>query len=621
MAKETDAASDPDALALDAVTKRFRSGRHKVTAVKEVSARVKAGVVTGLIGPDGAGKTTLMRLIAGLLLPDSGTIHVLGMDVKQEALRVQAAIGYMPQHFGLYEDLSVQENLDLYADLQGAPRTERPARYETLMKMTGLGRFTKRLAGRLSGGMKQKLGLACTLVKPPALLLLDEPTVGVDPVSRRELWEIVYHLVEEEGMSVLLSTAYLDEAERCQEVLLLHEGTALGQDAPSVFSSRLQNQTFFLTSRSLRRRKIQKAFHGKPGVLDAVISGDGVRLVMGTPLQPEAVAALMEASREVGGQDLSARASTSKPRGPSPEPAVTVTPTPPRFEDAFIALLTAHVDEKGGSQPADDPKMAAGIPTGPDRDGDVIVVEEVERRFGEFVAVNKINFRVRHGEIFGLLGANGAGKSTTFRMLCGLLPPSGGRLTVAGVDLRTAPAHARARIGYMAQKFSLYSGLNVTQNLRFFSSAYGLWGKRQKDRIDWAMASFGLGPVADRASGDLALGFKKRLALAAALMHEPDILFLDEPTSGVDPIARREFWQRIGQLAEANVTVLVTTHFMDEAEYCDRLVIMAQGEILGEGTPSQIKERYRSPDLPDPSLEDAFIAMIASGEEAVRDAA
>ncbi len=621
MPKETDAALDPDVMALDAVTKRFRSGRQTVTAVREITARVKSGVVTGLIGPDGAGKTTLMRLIAGLLLPDSGTIHVLGMDVKREALRVQAAIGYMPQHFGLYEDLSVRENLDLYADLQGVPGTDRPARYETLMKMTGLGRFTRRLAGRLSGGMKQKLGLACTLVKPPALLLLDEPTVGVDPVSRRELWEIVYHLVEEQGMSVLLSTAYLDEAERCQEVLLLHEGTALGQDAPSVFSNRLRGQTFLLNSQSLGRRQIQKQIHGKPGVLDVIISGDGVRLVMDSPLEPEAVAGLMDASREAGGQRSAAGSQTSELRAPSPDPPVTVTPAPPRFEDAFIALLTDHAAEKTGSQPAEDLKAPTPVPARPDSDGDVIVVDGVERRFGAFVAVNRVNFRVRHGEVFGLLGANGAGKSTTFRMLCGLLPPSGGRLTVAGVDLRTAPARARARIGYMAQKFSLYSGLNVTQNLRFFSSAYGLWGKRQKERIDWAMASFGLGPVADRVSGDLPLGFKKRLALAAALMHEPDILFLDEPTSGVDPIARREFWRRIGQLAEARVTVLVTTHFMDEAEYCDRLVIMAQGEILGEGTPSQIKERYRSPDLPAPSLEDAFIAMIASSEAALREPA
>jgi ABC-2 type transport system ATP-binding protein len=558
-------------------------------ALREVTARISRGVVTGLIGPDGAGKTTLMRLIAGLLVPDSGAIQVLGMDVTLDALRVQAAIGYMPQHFGLYEDLSVQENLDLYADLQGVSRSDRPARYETLMKMTGLGPFTRRLAGRLSGGMKQKLGLACTLVKPPELLLLDEPTVGVDPVSRRELWEIVYHLVEEQGMSVLLSTAYLDEAERCQEVLLLHEGSTLGQEAPSVFSNRLQDQTFLLTSRSVGRRQIQRKIQEAPAVLDAIISGDGVRLVTRSPQDPEAVAGLL-------GLDA----------------GVTVSKVPPRFEDAFIARLTAHAGETTESKAAEDLSSPTGVSARPD-DGNVIVVEGVERRFGDFVAVNRINFQVRHGEVFGLLGANGAGKSTTFRMLCGLLPPSGGRLTVAGVDLRRAPARARARIGYMAQKFSLYSGLNVVQNLRFFSSAYGLWGSRQKDRIAWAMESFGLSPVADMASGNLPLGFKKRLALAAALMHEPEILFLDEPTSGVDPIARREFWRRISRLAEANVTILVTTHFMDEAEYCDRLVIMAQGNILGEGTPAQIKGRYRSSQLPDPSLEDAFVAMITSG--------
>jgi len=414
----------------------------------------------------------------------------------------------------------------------------------------------------------------------------------VDPVSRRELWEIVYHLVAEQGMSVLLSTAYLDEAERCQEVLLLHEGTALGQEAPSVFSNRLQNQTFLLTSRSLGRRQIQRKIQGAPGVLDAIISGDGVRLVTESPQDPEAVAGLL-------GLDV----------------GVTVSKVPPRFEDAFIARLTAHAGETTESRLAEDLSAPIPVSARPD-DGDVIVVEGVERRFGDFVAVNRINFQVRHGEVFGLLGANGAGKSTTFRMLCGLLPPSGGRLTVAGVDLRRAPARARARIGYMAQKFSLYSGLNVVQNLRFFSSAYGLWGSRQKDRIAWAMESFGLGPVADMASGNLPLGFKKRLALAAALMHEPEILFLDEATSGVDPIARREFWRRISLLAEANVTILVTTHFMDEAEYCDRLVIMAQGDILGEGTPAQIKDRYRTSQLPDPTLEDAFVAMIASGGKA-----
>ena len=587
MAQETHADPHDDVLIIDGVTKEFRTGKRTVTALKEITVQVAGGAVTGLIGPDGAGKTTLMRLITGLLVPDSGTIRVLGMDATRQSLQVQGAIGYMPQHFGLYEDLTVQENLDLYADLQGVRRRDRPDRYERLMKMTGLGPFTRRLAGNLSGGMKQKLGLACTLVKPPALLLLDEPTVGVDPVSRRELWGIVYQLVDEQGMSVLLSTAYLDEAERCHEVILLHEGRELGHDAPSAFSSRLQNQTFLLASQTLGRRHVQRQFYGKPGVVDATIFGDQVRLVMDSPMAPEAVAGLME------------------------DRDIEVKPVPPRYEDAFIARLTSRTEDEGGPGPTEEVEGPA--PRAEEADNaDVIVVDKVERRFGDFRAVKGISFRVARGEIFGLLGANGAGKSTTFRMLCGLLPASGGRLTVAGEDLRVAPAKARARIGYMAQKFSLYSGLNVIQNLKFFSSAYGLKGSRQKDRIRWAMASFGLKPVAEATSGDLPLGYKKRLALAAALMHEPDILFLDEPTSGVDPIARREFWQRIGRLAAAHVTILVTTHFMDEAEYCDRLVIMAQGEILGEGTPAKIKARYRSPDHPGPSLEDAFIAMISS---------
>ncbi|MCF8119293.1 MAG: ATP-binding cassette domain-containing protein [Deltaproteobacteria bacterium] len=586
---QADAGQDSPLLEMAGVTKHFESGKRSVTALQDITAQVQKGVVTGLIGPDGAGKTTLMRLIAGLLLPDSGTLKVLGLNVIRDPLQVQAAIGYMPQHFGLYEDLTVQENLDLYADLQGVPRSDRPARYEGLMQMTGLGPFTARLAGRLSGGMKQKLGLACTLIKPPAFLLLDEPTVGVDPVSRRELWQIVYQLVEEQGMSVLLSTAYLDEAERCQQVVLLHQGAVLGQDAPSVFSNPLQNQAFLLSSKRWGRRQIRKQLHGKPGVLDATISGDRVRLVTDSPMEPEKVTDFL-----------------------GPDAELTVTPVSPRFEDAFIALIKDHTDTETEAPPKQESPSGVSAKS---KDGDVIVVEDVDRRFGDFMAVKGIHFRVRHGEIFGLLGANGAGKSTTFRMLCGLLPPSGGRLTVAGEDLRAAPARARARIGYMAQKFSLYSGLNVLQNLRFFSSAYGLRGPQRKDRIDWALTSFGLEPMADMPSGNLPLGFKKRLALAAALMHEPDILFLDEPTSGVDPVARREFWQRITQLADAQVTILVTTHFMEEAEYCDRLVIMAQGEILGGGTPAQIKDRYRSDERPDPSLEDAFIAMITSDSE------
>lgn len=567
-------------LALEKVSKTFRAGGRTVRALEEVSLQVRPGTVTGLVGPDGAGKTTLMRLVCGLLLPDQGQLRVLGLDVLAEPLKVQEALRYMPQRFGLYEDLTVQENLDFYADLQGVPPAERPGRYAELMHMTGLGPFARRLAGALSGGMKQKLGLACTLVAPPRLLLLDEPTVGIDPVARRELWVIVYRLVKEEGMTVLLSTAYLDEAERCQEVILMHEGRVLGQGAPAVFSRRVAGRTFQVSAAGLNKRALQARLADAPGVTDAIIRRQGVRLVLERPGPPDPETLLPG------------------------EAHVEVRPVAPRFEDCFVALLR----EKAGSPspPAREVKIEPAVAVGEE----VILVEHVKRRFGDFYAVKGISFTVRRGEVFGLLGANGAGKSTTFRMLCGLLPASEGKLRVAGRDLRTAAGAARARIGYMAQRFSLYADLSVLENLRFFSSAYGLYGKAQRDRISWALQEFELGPLAESTSGNLPLGFKQRLALAAALMHGPEILFLDEPTSGVDPLARREFWHRIGALAEQGVTVLVTTHFMEEAEYCDRLVIMAQGEILSEGTPEATRARFRTPERPEPTMEDAFIALI-----------
>ncbi len=568
------------ALELRQVSRAFSAGQRRIAALDAVSLRVQHGRVTGLIGPDGAGKTTLMRLATGLLKPDSGSVTVLGMDATRDALAVQSTIGYMPQRFGLYEDLSVQENLDLYADLQGVPHIERAARYLELMHMTGLAPFTQRLAGRLSGGMKQKLGLACTLVRPPRLLLLDEPTVGVDPVSRRELWAIVYRLVQEEAMSVLLSTAYLDEAERCGEVILLHEGRVLGQGVPGSFSARLQGRTYAVSAPTLNKRTLQERLGAAVDVVDAVIQGDHVRVVM----QPDSVPVLA--------QLLPGTA------------AATLTTVPPRFEDAFIAQL-----KTGRTSPArraqTEPPAASHTATGP-----VIDVRRVQRRFGDFYAVRNVSFEVRRGEVFGLLGANGAGKTTTFRMLCGLLPASGGELRVAGLDLRVAAAAARARIGYMSQKFSLYGHLTVHENLTFFASCYGLGGERRRARSDWALNEFELQSSADAVSADLSLGYKQRLALACALMHEPEILFLDEPTSGVDPLARREFWQRINAQAERGVTVLVTTHFMEEAEYCDRLAIMAAGEILTLGTPSAVKTAARTAQQPDPTMEDAFITLI-----------
>ncbi len=564
------------AIALNDLSKTF-AGAQPVRALDKLNLQVRRGIVTGLIGPDGAGKTTLMRLAAGLLLPDEGDIRVLGHDMREASLAVQSHIGYMPQRFGLYEDLTVQENLDLYAALQGVPEEEQATRHRELMHMTGLAPFTARLAGRLSGGMKQKLGLACTLLSSPDLLLLDEPTVGVDPVSRRELWAIVYRLVKKQNLSVLLSTAYLDEAERCDDVILLHEGKLLGLQTPESFSAPMQGRVWEVRA-ALGKRRLQQQLDLNPAVLDALIVGRKVRVVTREADTPaETLAAGL--------------------------PDAHIEAVSPRFEDAFIALLQDGIRR---------PTVIDTAPgtTAANQDGAVIQVQGLSRRFGDFVAVNNVSFDVKRGEIFGLLGANGAGKSTTFRMLCGLLPVSSGNVSVAGVDLRKAAARARARIGYMAQRFSLYGNLSVQENLDFFASAYGLSGKTKRGRITSALEDFELATYRETAAITLPLGFKQRLALAAALMHRPDILFLDEPTSGVDPLARREFWWHINALAGSGVTVLVTTHFMDEANYCDRLVIMADGEVLAEDTPENLREQFCAPGNAEASMEDAFIALI-----------
>ena len=562
------------ALVLNSVSRSFANDK----ALDTISLEVPMGKICGLIGPDGAGKSTLMRLAAGLLMPDSGTLQVLGIDVIRSPLQVQSVVGYMPQRFGLYEDLTVQENLDLYADLQGVEPDRRPAIYQELMHMTALGAFTRRLAGHLSGGMKQKLGLACSLVRTPRLLLLDEPTAGVDPLSRRELWAIIKRLVRQNGISVLLSTAYLDEAERCDELILLHEGHLLGQGSPHHFSDTMQDRTFHVSSAVMSKRQLQHHLASMPAVLDAVIDNERIRVVTREGM-------FREAATQLAGIDNAC-----------------IEVAEPIFEDAFIATLK-HESVATGAIITENAKRIVS-------DDVVIEANGVQKRFGRFYAVKEISFNVRRGEVFGLLGANGAGKSTTFRMLCGLLPVTAGEVTVAGRDLRRAAAQARTGLGYMAQRFSLYANLTVMENLKFFARAYGLGRQRRRQRIDWALETFELSPYLDNNSGDLPPGYKQRLALAAALLHEPEILFLDEPTSGVDPLARREFWQRINTLAESGVTILVTTHFMAEADYCDRLVIMADGEVLAQGTPAELKARFRTDTQSSPSMEDAFVGLI-----------
>ncbi|MCK6453587.1 MAG: ATP-binding cassette domain-containing protein [Alphaproteobacteria bacterium] len=565
-------------VALDGLTKSFRVDARQVVAIDSLSCTIAAGGITTLVGPDGAGKTTLLRLMAGLLRPDRGRVTVLGRDATAEAATIQAEIGYMPQRFGLYEDLTVAENLALHADLRQVTGETRRQRFAELTHFTGLAPFVDRLAGRLSGGMKQKLGLACSLLARPRLLLLDEPSVGVDPLSRRQLWSIVEGL-SDAGMSVLWSTAYLDEAERSRDVLLLHEGRLLDRGPPAEFTSRLRGRVFLATGPTASRRRIRQSAASRPGLLDAAIRSDGVRMVLAEGVAAPSAAAI--------GADA-------------------VEPVPACLEDAFITRLI------GAQHPASETHApVAPAPVEPSAQAAAVIeVKDLTRRFGAFLAVDRVGFAVRRGEIFGLLGPNGAGKSTIFRILCGLLAPSGGTARVAGIDLGKAAAAARARIGYMAQKFSLYGSLTVRQNLEFFARAYGLSRARSAERIAWVLDEFALGGEADSASGELPLGFKQRLSLGCALMHEPAILFLDEPTSGVDPLARRAFWTRIMRLADRGVTVLVTSHFMEEAEYCDRLAVIDRGQIVAAETPELLKARFATKELPHPSLEDAFVALI-----------
>ena len=578
------------------ISKTFRRDSGEIVqALDGISLEVAHGTLTALVGPDGAGKTTLIRLAAGLMTADNGELKILGVDVAADPQQVQDRIGYMPQRFGLYEDLSVQENLDLYGDLHGVTAEERRARYPRLMEMTALGPFTQRLAGRLSGGMKQKLGLACTLVRAPELLLLDEPTVGVDPLSRRELWAIIRQLVDEQGLTVLLSTSYLDEAEQCGHVIVMHQGKVLAQGRPTDVSGLAAGRVFIADPPAGRKaREFQARLLDRMDVLDAVPEAGRVRFVGKESVKHEG-GRVKDDEDQKSPRDFLA--------------GVTATPVPPRFEDGFMVLLrkTRQADKETGRQ---EEKAVETELRSLSTSEAVVQVRDLVRHFGSFVAVDHINFDVQRGEIFALLGPNGAGKTTTFRMLCGLLPASGGTLRVAGVDLRRARASARQRIGYVAQKFSLYAQLSVTENLEFFASAYNLRGARKRDRLHWALRQFDLASLAELPSGNLPGGFKQRLAMAAALLHEPEILFLDEPTSGADPLARREFWRRITDLAERGVTAVVTTHFMEEAEYCDRVAIMDAGRILAQGTPAEIRSHAVSEENSEPTMEEAFIAIV-----------
>jgi ABC-type multidrug transport system ATPase subunit len=515
-------------------------------AVQGIDLEVRRGDIYGLIGPDGAGKSSLMKAVAGVLIPDAGRIEVFGipLDSERAAERIKSQLGFMPQGLGLnlYPDLSVEENIDYFARLRLVPETTLARRKDALLAMTRLARFRDRPMKQLSGGMKQKLGLVCTLIHEPALVVLDEPTTGVDPISRRDFWNILRTLVRERGITAIVSTAYLDEASRFDRLALLYGGEVLAR--------------------------------GTPDELLALGPGHA-------------------ATRD--GE--------------------------PELESVFISLLR----QRGVTEAPETARRQAGaIPRAP-HDGVAVEVRGVTRDFRAFRAVDGVTFDIRHGEIFGLLGANGAGKTTVIKMLTGLLAPSAGSAHVAGVDMRRAARAVRQRIGYVSQAFSLYSDLTVAENLALSAGVYGLDAARSRERISWAVDMGRLRGHEHDLARDLPMGLRQRLALGCALLHEPPVLFLDEPTSGVDPLGRRRFWQILQQLArEDGVAILITTHYMSEAEHCDRVGLMHAGRLVELETPAAMKHALEVETGAAPgsvSLEDVFVSRVSALERAEERAA
>ncbi len=549
--------------------------------LQDINAELREGRLVALVGADGAGKTTLMRIMAGILPPTEGTVEILGEDLYKDVDRLQRHCGYMPQKFGLYEDLSVEENFILYADLFGLTQAERRERIQELLEMTGLGPFTQRPAGKLSGGMKQKLGLACALLNHPKILLLDEPSVGVDPLSRRQLWEILQKNARTENMTVVVATTYMDEAQLCDDVLILEDGLVRLWDQPENIARKALGKTFQAKDRESGRRPVRllqaALLDSIDYVNDAVPEADGVRVLL---RKAEDIQVLRTKFAEV---DFLER-----------------TPT---LEDGYLCYCDALQTQKRQLQNWDW-IVARDVET----DSEVIDARDLVRKFGDFVAVDQTSFRVAPGEIFGLLGPNGAGKTTTFKMLCGLLEVTSGTLSVAGVDVREYREEAREQLGYMSQKFALYAGLSVTENFDFFAGAYGLTGKAKKERISLLAKAFELDDKLSIDAGALSGGYKQRLSMAVALLHQPQILFLDEPTSGADIPTRRQFWRWMTELAATGTTIVVTTHFMQEALYCDRILIQDAGKTLVLGTPQEVRGTRAT-------MNEAFIDIVEAARE------
>lgn len=531
-------------------------------AVKQLSFEIFPGEIFGLIGPDGAGKTTTFHILGGILEQTSGDVSVLGQKPRDARLE----IGYLTQQFSLYLDLSIEENMRYIAGLREVNDKDFLERKEKYLKLMDLDRFSSRLAGQLSGGMKQKLALCCALIARPKLLLLDEPTTGVDPVSRREFWDLLATITKE-GVTVAVATPYLDEAERCSRLILMHEGVEQDTGSPEELKEKLKLHRLEVRSESLESLSRQLTSANSAAVSDVQRFGDRLDVLSSDVVVAEAV--LREIARENSVNDLH------------------IERQEPTLENVFVNRIM-----NTAAKPEDKPFPFNGSTVEVEQlsvSGGAIYAKDISKNFGSFQAVKGVNLSVSYGQIYGLLGANGAGKTTTIKMLCGLIAPSGGDMMLCGERGNLRSEKLRRRLGYMSQKFTLYDDLTIIENLEFYCGVYCVSEKYRKQRIDWVLENTGLQGQEKMLTGRLPGGWKQRLAFGAAVMHQPEVLFLDEPTSGVDPLARREMWKLIREFAAKGTAVLVTTHFLEEAEHCSKLGFMVAGEVVAEGSPSAIK--------------------------------
>jgi len=557
---------DQPIVSVSQLSKRYKDGNE---ALRGITLDVTKGDVFGLIGPDGAGKSTTLRILAGVMEPTSGKAMILG-NLARTARR---HIGYIPQNCALYPELTVEENLRYQAGLYGVCEETFVQLRNSHLKNMGLLKFSDRLAGHLSGGMKQKLALCCALVSSPQLILLDEPTTGLDPIARRELWQALIALTHQ-GVTAVIATPFLDEAERCNRIALMHEGTIHQTGTPDELQKALQMRRLAITfpgeDSAARISNIVKAAKFA-SISDLYFYGDHLEI-----LAKNAKAAESELRNALSAQNIEIRE---------------VYETDPNMENVFVMRLRELGYRE--SQPVPFPHIATNKgPNSSTEQKDIAIrAQNLTRDFADFRAVDNVNLEIRYGDIFGLLGANGAGKTTTIKLLCGLMEPTTGTVSLSGQSKDLRNRSICKRIGYMSQKFTLYDGLTVEENLQFYASVYEIPLKLRKRQIDWVSQVCELGGLLKSVVGRLPLGWKQRIAFGAAVMHEPDIIFLDEPTAGVDPLARRQIWTLIRDFAANGAAILVTTHYLDEAEYCNRLAFMATSKIITQGSPREIKSR------------------------------